>query len=192
MDAFHKKFIANFQQYRSKHFDSLARAFNQLGISANILTSLSLLSGILAWYWLFSNHWLFVLFALLHLLFDALDGVVARISGAASIPFGKYFDQGSDSLVTILMLFKVGWHLQDVYAYIIAGLFFLAALVYFWSRGQAPIIFMRTAAVLILLIVAYPAFPFQREILTVGYLVAGVVAVFSLARQLQWGMMRIK
>lgn len=170
--------------------DSSARILRWAGISANMLTLCSLIAGLLAVYWLFSNHILFVLFALLHVLFDGLDGVVARISGASH--FGKYFDQGSDSLVTILVLFKVGWYLQDTYAYIIAGLFFLAVAIYFLSRTQAPIIFMRTVALLILIVVAYPSFPFQQEILTIGYLAAGIVAVFSLARQLQWGMMRIK
>src|SRR3989338_3460104 len=100
MDTFHKKFIANFQQYRSKHLDSLARTLLRAGISANMLTLCSLTAGVLAVYWLFLNHWLFVLLALLHLLFDGFDGIVARISGASH--FGKYFDQGSDSLVTIL------------------------------------------------------------------------------------------
>lgn len=109
-----------------------------------MLTFFSLLSGLLAVYWLFSNYSLFVLFAVLHLIFDALDGVVARISKNDSSPFGKYFDQGSDSIVTILAVLKVGWYLQDLYAYIIAGLFFLTAVIYFLSRCQAPIIFMRT------------------------------------------------
>src|SRR3989344_6707027 len=83
MDAFHTKFIANFQQYRSKHFDPLARSLRRAGISANMLTLCSLITGALAVSWLFLNHGLFVLFAVLHLLFDGLDGVVARISGAS-------------------------------------------------------------------------------------------------------------
>lgn len=192
MDTFHTKFIAGFQRYRSKHWDSLGRGLHTLGISANMLTFFSLLSGLLAVYWLFSNYSLFVLFAVLHLLFDALDGVVARVSGTASSPFGKYFDQGSDSIVTILAVLKVGWYLQDLYAYLIAGLFFLAIIIYFLSRCQAPIIFMRTVAMLVLMIATYPLFPFQQELLTVGYLVAGSVTVYSLARQLQFGITRFQ
>ena len=190
MDAFQKRFIHRFQEYRSRHGERFGKKLLSVGISANLLTFFSLVTGLLAVYWLFSHYALFVLLALLHLLFDSLDGVVARISGASS--FGKYFDQGSDSFVTVLVLFKVGWYLQDFYAYVIAAWFFLAVIIYFLSRGKAPIIFMRTVAVLILIVVAYPGFPFQKEILTAGYLVAGIVAIFSLARQLQWGVERIR
>ncbi len=191
MDRFHQKFIANFQKYRSQHWDSVGRVLHKLKISAHLLTFFSLLSGLLTVYFLFSHYFLFVLFALLHLLFDALDGVVARISKNDSSLLGKYFDQGSDSLVTILAVLKVGWYLQDLYAYLIAGLFFLAVIIYFLSRCQAPIIFMRTATLLILMVTAYPSFPFQTEILTFGYLVAGSVTVYSLARQLQFLMVKI-
>ena len=176
--------INKFRQFRSKKLESIATAIAKIGLTANHLTFLSLCSGIAAIYFLFSNYYLFALLALLHLLFDGLDGVVARLTGPTIA--GKYFDLISDSTITFLAILKVGLQLQEFYAYLAAGLFLLALITHLKSKLQAPMLFMRTVSLLFLLIVSYPLFPFTDMFLTVGYLSAGGVSLYSLSRQLQW------
>jgi len=177
-------FIEKFRGHRSKKLEKIGTLLVKTGITANHLTALSFLSGLLTIYFLFVEYYLFVLFALLHLLFDAFDGVLARLTKPTTA--GKYVDLISDSLVTVLALVKVGWFLQEFYAYIAAGLFLGALAVHLLSKLSAPIFFMRTATLLVLIIATNPAFPFTKILLTVGYLTAGGVSLFSLAKQLQW------
>ena len=180
--------VERFRTYRSKKLEKIARPLVKAGLAANHLTFLSLLSGIAAIYYLFSNYYLFALFALLHLLCDGLDGVVARITKPTL--FGTYFDLLSDSTVTFLILLKAGFYLQELYAYIAAGLFLLALLIHLRSRLQAPMLFLRTISVALLLAATHPSFPFTSLAITAGYLAAGGVSLFSLARQLQWHLSR--
>lgn len=174
--------IENFRKYRSQKLEKLAKPLAQAGITANHLTLLSLASGIATIYFLFDNYYLLVVFAVLHLLFDSLDGVVARLTKPTL--FGKYFDLLTDSSVTFLALVKTGWYLQDWYAYVAAGLFLVSLLIHLKSKLQAPMILMRTATLIVLSIATHPSFPYA--VLTPGYLLAGGISVFSLAWQLQW------
>ncbi len=176
--------VKKFRDYRSKKLEKLARSFAKFGVKANHLTLLSFLSGAAAIYFLFNNYYLFTLFTLLHLIFDGFDGVVARVT--KSTISGKYFDLLSDNTVTFLALLKTGFYLQDFYAYIAATLFLLALIIHLKSKLQAPMIFIRTASVIVLIIATYPLFSFQKIILTAGYLIAGGVSLFSLSKQLQW------
>lgn len=178
--------IENFRDYRSKKLNKVAKVLITAGIKANHLTALSLFSGLTATYFLFNHYFLFVLLVLLHLCFDGLDGVVARLTKTTTK--GKYFDLLSDSTVTFLAILKVGIYLQDFYAYLAAGLFLVALLIHTLSKFQAPMIFMRTASLIVLIVATHPFFPLQNHLLTLGYLVAGGVSLFSLARQLQWRM----
>lgn len=176
--------VENFRDYRSKKLDKIAKAVADFGISANHITTLSFLSGILAIYFLFNNYYLFVVFALLHLMFDGFDGVVARVTKPTNQ--GKYFDLLSDSGVTFLALLKTAWHLQELYAYIAAGLFFVALIIHLKFKLQTPMLFLRTISVIVLLVATHPLIPYTKILLTIGYLAAGGVSLFSLARQLQW------
>jgi len=178
--------VQTFRVYRSKKLEKLAKAVSRFGINANHITILSLLSGIAAIYFLFNNYYLFVVFALLHLLFDGVDGVVARVTKPTTQ--GKYFDLLSDSGVTFLALLKVAWHLQGFYAYIAAGLFLLALIIHLKFKLQPPMLFLRTISIIVLLVATHPLFPFTNMVLTAGYLAAGGVSLYSLARQLQWRM----
>jgi phosphatidylglycerophosphate synthase len=188
MDVFTNKVIARFQQFRSQKLAQVGKGLLSVGINANILTVLSIISGGAAAYFLFDKYWLFVLLAFLHLLFDALDGVVARQSPENS--YGRYLDLGTDSFVTILLLVKVGFFLGDYYIFLITGLFALEVLFHFASRLQAPVIFMRSASVGVAVVASFPSFPWTEGLLTLGFLVAGVCTLYSLARQLQWVLAR--
>jgi len=178
--------VETFRNYRSKKLEKIAKAVAKTGLSADQVTFLSLLTGMTATYFLFNNYYLFTLFALLHLLLDGFDGVLARVTKPTI--FGKYFDLLSDSTINVIVLLKVAWHLQDFYAYIAAGLFSLALMIHLLSKLQTSMIFMRTASIIVLIIATNSLFPFQKIILIMGYLVAGGVSLFSLARQLQWYM----
>ena len=71
------------------------------------MTALSLLCGLAAVYFLFQHYLLFLLFGLLHLLADALDGVIASITRETAL--GKYFDYGTDNLIALLLVLKIGY-----------------------------------------------------------------------------------
>lgn len=176
--------IENSREYRSRKLAGIGKLLVRLGVSANLLTFLSFLSGLLAIYFLFNNYLFFVIFAFLHLSFDAIDGVVARLSKTSV--FGEYFDWISDQLVTFLALVKTGWFLSDVYAYLVAGLFALAFIIFLLSKQKAPMYFIRIASLVVLIIVTFPLFPHTKIFLIAGYLTAGIVSGYSLARQLQW------
>ena len=178
--------IAKFRAYRSKKLERIGKSLVKVGITADHITSLSFISGIAAMYFLFENYYLFAFFAILHLTGDALDGVVARLHKPTR--YGKYFDLLSDSIVTFLALIKVGFYVQDFYPFIAAGLFLTALAINLRSGLQAPMFFMRTASLAVLLTATNPLFPFTKILLTAGYLVAGGVSLYSLAKQLQWFM----
>lgn len=184
--------LEKFREYRTKKFSKVGQALYSLGISANIMTFLSLILGLTAVYFLFSNYYLFAAFAILHLLADGIDGVIARVSRADykySLR-GKYFDSSADSLVTLLLLIKIGWHLQDYYAYIVAGLFLITVMIHYLSKFAAPVLFIRTVSLISLAIFTFPLIPYQKIPLTIIYLTAGTVSAYSLARQLQWFLKR--
>ncbi len=184
MEKFFAWVTARFRDYRYVKLEKTGRWLLKLKLTPNRLTFLSLISGLLAVSFLFQDYLYFVVFGLLHLILDSLDGVVAKLSQPTV--FGDYFDHGSDSLVAFLILLKVGQFLGDIYPYIVAGLYALGAVVHFVSRTKAPMIFIRTAAVISLLVFSCPYFPYPETLITIGYLVAGAATVYSLARQLQW------
>ena len=180
--------IQPFRVYRSAKLSRIAKPLVKAGITANQVTALSLISGLLAVYFLFTNYYLLVLFALLHLIFDGFDGVIARLT-KTSID-GKYLDLITDNMITLGILIKVAIFLQDLYAYIAAGLFLFALTSHLASKLEAPILFIRTASVIVLIIALNPLFPFTTILLTAGYLAAGGVSLYSLTSQLQWHLNR--
>ncbi len=181
-------YIKEFRAYRSDRLSRIAKPLVKAGVTADQVTALSLISGLLAVYFLFTNYYLLVLFALLHLLFDGFDGVIARLTKTSIA--GKYLDLVTDNLVTIGVLIKTAIFLQDFYAFIAAGLFSLALTIHIISKLKAPILFIRTVSLIVLTIALNPSFPFAAILLTAGYLAAGGVSSYSLTRQLQWHLNR--
>src|SRR3989344_5276073 len=119
MDKYIWSIITKFQEIRTKRLSKIAGYFIAGGITANHLTVLSLVSGILAIHFFLGNWWLLALFSLLHLLLDALDGVLARLTKETT--WGKYFDLTADSFPVILLLIKIGWFFQEIFSYLVAG-----------------------------------------------------------------------
>lgn len=168
-----KQSLEKFRKIRSHYFQGAGRFLLSQGISANIITFFSLSAGAGAVYFLFSNNILFVVLALLHLVLDGLDGIVARLSKPTS--FGQYFDYGTDLAVTFLALIKITWFISS-YAYLAVLLFLLTNIFYLMANRKAPILFTRTILVILLI--------FQLPVL--AYLVTGIASLYSLIRQALW------
>ena len=182
--------ILRFRNYRAQKLHSLAEFLSRVGITANFMTLISLTSGLLAVYFLFAEYSLFLLFGLLHLAADALDGVLASIPGEST--FGKYFDYGTDNLIAVLIVLKIGYFLQDYYAYVIAGLYLLAQLIYLFSKLTAPILFARSVSMISLFLYLPSVLSITSYLPMLVYLFVGVISVYSLGRQLQSHMVKIR
>ena len=186
MESSNQKFVAKCREFKEKNFLKWGRFFYDLGISANTMTTISLILGILTVYFLFSNHLLFVVFAILHLIADGLDGLIAKASQPTK--FGQYYDLITDRTIAIITLIKLGWYLQDYYVYIILGLLIITQLVYFSSKFEYPVVFVRTG-----LLIPFMFYPIgilfhpigNTFILTATCLIVGGFIVYSLALQLQ-------
>ncbi len=174
MDKWLQDNLEKFRIYRSKKLLPAGQFFLRCHISANIMTSISFLVGLGAIYFLFQNHLYFILLGLLHLTLDGLDGVIARASKPTT--FGKYFDNASDQLIGVLLLLKIALVTEDYFVYLITVIVFLAQLFYALSSLKAPAFFSRTILVILL---------FFNQV-TLGFLVAGVIGLYTLAMQLMW------
>lgn len=173
-------FMESTRRFRSWLFDPLAGFLIKLKITANHLTTLSLLAGIIALYFLFQAHFLFIIFILLHLFLDGLDGVVARLTKPS--PFGDYYDHIGDQALLFITLIKIYFFLQDYYILIIAALFLTAYSIHFSSQKKYPALYVRTLSFLILLFT--PLHP--PIIATLIYLIVGVAVLYSLLQQLRY------
>src|SRR3989344_5008019 len=132
--------VARSRIVRSTYFGSIVNPLRKIGITANHLTSLSFILGVVAVWFLFDNHFYFVFFGLFHLLMDSLDGVLARSTKVTL--FGKHFDTISDNLLLALLLLKSHSVLGHwLYA---AAAFFYAVMLGFYLLSRAPPLFMRT------------------------------------------------
>lgn len=178
------KLILKLREYRSKKLHKVGKLLLKARLSANQLTSYSLIAGLLAVYFLFNNYWLFVLFGLLHLLFDAVDGVVARISGPTK--GGAHFDFYTDRIVEFLILIKIGLFLGNYYMYIVIGLFCLTMAIHVISKTAAPLRIIRTVTLILLMTVTYPSMPYPLLLVNLIGLIAGIAYAYSLIKQGQW------
>jgi len=176
-----QKIVESSRHTRSKYLGPISSFLLKLGVTPNMLTTLSLILGLLSVYFLFNNYLLFIIFGISHLIFDGFDGVLARRT-KETIP-GKYFDLITDNLIAVLLLVKLGYFLNDFYPYIIAFLYAIA--IFFHVTRDYPTWYLRTSSLVVLVVATFPSFPYETGLLTTGYLTAGVVAVYSLAMQLQ-------
>lgn len=98
MNKFQKNYLRLFKILKKKKdnlFNPFLKFFDNLGVSASMLTIFSFLLGLLSIYFLFVNKFLFVILILLHLFFDGLDGSLARYQKKVSKLWGDidyYFD----------------------------------------------------------------------------------------------------
>jgi len=188
MDKFRKWIITKTRVIRDKYLMPVAKLFLKLKIHPNVMTTFSLLSGLAAAYFLFTNYIAFLVLVLVHLFADAIDGVMARAAGKET-KLGKYFDLVSDRLVNLAILIKIAFFLQDYYVVLVVVFFLLTQVLYFGSRRQLPVIFSRTTCVLIL-VLGYWMGPVI--IATLTYLTVGVLSLYSLIMQFQYMIAQVR
>lgn len=100
--------LDNLQKFKDKLLLNLGltqTAIAKLNITPAFLSLLSLISGVASALFLAQTHLLFVCLYLTHMLFDGLDGFVARVTYKESA-FGNLLDHGGDSIITYLFLLK--------------------------------------------------------------------------------------
>lgn len=179
MEKFWTDFMEKVRNYKTNKFGWLGKFFLKIGINAGIMTSLSLIFGLIAVYFLFDQYWLFILFGAMHYLADGLDGVIARISGPTI--WGKYYDYFVDRIIELLLLVKIWLFLGDYFVMIVIALFLIAQTIHVISKFRYPALFTRS---FLLLFAALSPLNFLI-MLTLGYLITGVTSVYTLALQLK-------
>lgn len=165
------RFLEQNRRLRSHKLKELVQPLKDVGITANHLTFLSFICGLIAIYYLFEDHRLFVIFGLIHLFFDSIDGVLARLTKITD--FGKYFDFFTDRIITIALLTKTYLIVDESIVIIILMLTIITEAVYFFSDFQYPILFIRSTVMIL----------FMLNIITVGYWVAGIISLYSIILQ---------
>lgn len=84
--------------------ESVSNLFFNLNFTPNMITTLSLITGLLSVYFLFINNiFLFGVFWIISYFFDCLDGYFARKYKMVS-EFGEYYDSIKDTVVFIIFL----------------------------------------------------------------------------------------
>jgi hypothetical protein len=166
------------RKFRSKHLNSFGKKLIKIGIRANHLTTLAHIFGLTATFFLFQNHLLFVILLTFHLIADGFDGVVARLTKPTK--FGCYYDHVGDQIVAFFLLLKIYFYLNEYYLLILLCAFIITNLIYFLSKMNYPVIFVRSGIALPLLF--YPLA--ENLILTGTYLVVGGFLAYSLTKQL--------
>ncbi len=179
MESFSQKLVVSWRNYLLKWFKPAGSFLASQGISANIVTTLAFFLGLSAVYFLFKDPFWFVIFGILHLIADGLDGWVARSSKVTA--FGRYYDLISDRMISLLCLIKIALYLEDYYVYIVLAIFVATMLIYFFSKLEYPVVFIRSGMVIALMFA-----PLNYEImLTLTYLVVGAFLLYSLTLQFQ-------
>lgn len=174
------------RKFRSHYFVPIGRLLLRAKFKANQITFFSLVFGLASVYFLFKDHFFFIVFILLHLACDGLDGVVARLTKPTL--FGNYFDHITDQTVTFLIFLKIYFYLDDYYLIIFLSLFVLTYVLFFLSKFKAPVIYIRSGTAIALILA--PLFP-MKIILTISYLIAGAFIISSLIMQLRYFVRRV-
>ena len=184
MKSFSQDIVLKFQSFKDRNLSKIGKAFLCLGISANTMTSISLILGCLSVYFLFVDYWTFFILAILHLLADGLDGVIARVSKITV--FGDYFDYASDRLVVILVYISLYGIIKDYLILVILFFYLLNQAIYVASNKTYPIIYYRSIGLLLMAFYPLIHLTYLTQYLTFCYLLGGAVTMFSLALQLKY------
>lgn len=177
----YQQLLESTRKFRSKLLEPIGIFLLKFKITANLMTFISFIFGLASAYFLFQNHFLFIIFAAVHVLGDGLDGVLARLAGESIL--GKYLDYFSDRIIILLILIKIYLHLQDYYVILVIFLFMLCHAVHVFSKFKYPVIFFRTGGLIFLSFI--PLFSFNA-FLTTGYLGAGIISLYALLLQFRY------
>tara|TARA_Y100000310_G_scaffold124700_1_gene123405 strand:- start:31903 stop:32475 length:573 start_codon:yes stop_codon:yes gene_type:complete len=184
MQTFHDKVIAWTRIFRTKKLANIAKKVAKLGITANQVTFLSLIAGVTSIYFLYNQYWYFVIFGLLHLFLDSIDGVLARATKPTTK--GKYFDLGIDNTIALLILIKTGIFLKTPLIFLIAVMFTITIIIHLISKLQAPVIFIRTGILFGIMLASHPLFPYLENVLIIGYYIVALISIYIFIKQIYW------
>lgn len=169
---FAEKIVKWSRKMRSKYLGPLGKFFSKIGIKATYVTVLAFIFGAVAVYFLFRDNFYFVLFGVLHLLFDGLDGVIARATKPTKL--GAHLDNISDRAIIFLVLIKSYFFYNDYFILVVLGMFVLHHLIYSFSGLKGKVVYCRFL-VLVLYFLGFYVF---------GYFIVGVLSLFGLSLQL--------
>ena len=107
--------------------------FKSIGFTPNLITTLSLIFGLISVFYLHKdNNLLFGVFYLISYFFDCIDGMMARKYKMVS-KFGDYYDHAKDIVIFILLMYyllKRYKFTKNVMLYSILILFYLLSFVH--------------------------------------------------------------
>jgi len=166
--------LVEFRILRSRYLGGIAERCATFGLTADVFTGLSFVSGIAAVYFLFDNSLLFFLFGVLHLFFDGFDGVVART--AKDTRYGAYVDSFNDQFIATLLLAKMTLVSQNVVLLILTVLYVFELAIYMISKFRVPMLFVRTFVLLSLMFQLY----------TLGIIISGLYILYNLVLLLRY------
>jgi len=149
---FSQKWISKIKKEYGFLLKPILKFLDDNGVEPNVVTAFSLLFGVLAFYFLFLNHILFVIFGILHLICDIIDGNLARFRNRET-KFGYYFDYISDRTVHVLLLIKVAGAVNPFWAMLCWLAVFLLIIhhaMHLFVRKDI-VFFSRTATLIILM-----------------------------------------
>ncbi len=165
-----ESYLESSRRFRTHLFGFFVPSLKRLGISAHLLTLLSFVSGAASVLFFFERLGFFFGFAILHFLFDALDGVVARAEGPTRI--GAYFDTLSDNIVALLLLFRISFSLGSTLGFFVAILYFIHFLFYLFSSLRVPFLAQRTLVFLFSFFGLYTPLFFSSSLITcLGFII---------------------
>lgn len=129
MDLLTYQKTTKFRKLKSLIIKPIVKVLVKTGISANMLTIIGLVCGIISFFFMFNDHFWFVVFLLLQTVFDILDGDVARATGKQD-KFGYFLDKTADNICALLLIIKPYFYMDEplaLYAFVIyLGHLFLA------------------------------------------------------------------
>ncbi len=134
------RMLSRFKPAVSVIFQPLTRKIADVGIKPNHLTALSILMGLGASYFILSGNILEgVVFLLISVFLDALDGALARNENLKS-DFGGFLDSVMDRYVDAAIIISIGVHADQIF---LASLAVVGALMVSYTRARAEQIIER-------------------------------------------------
>ena len=109
--------------------------FYQLNFTPNMITTLSLLTGLLAGYYLYHNNCISILLFAISYILDCSDGYFARKYKMTS-KFGDYYDHISDLTKACIIYYIIFMKIKNKYIFIIILLLFICLTYYHLSLQE--------------------------------------------------------
>ncbi len=166
------KIVKWFRKQRTRYLNPVGKLLIKLKIKPIYLTILAFILGVVAVYFLFRNHLYFVIFGILHLIIDGLDGVVARV-GNSTTRFGAHLDNISDRLVLILALIASYRYFNDYFILIVLVFYVLHHVIYALSDLKGTVSYSRFAVLILYFLGFYVG----------GYFLVGILSLYGLSQQ---------